>query len=192
MAEMRRCLRCGHEWSQRTGTNPDVPEVPEPYWNRQRRGEEMSPVVELERVLDERRQMEVQLEMRRAQMEGQLASVEEEMSRTKMELVTVERQLDDLRSEKEVDGDRQQDLQRIEARIEDLSVRRSCLENEASKLQQALKTLASDEGAANVEMIDRDLLLEALDDDAGNELYAEGARQYARRLADRIRDGEFD
>lgn len=40
--------------------------------------------------------------------------------------------------------------------------------------------------------VDRDILLEAVDEDAGNELYSEGARQYARRLADRVRNGEFD
>ena len=193
MGAMRRCLRCGHEWSQRSGTQPKTcPRCRSPYWNRQRRGEEMSPIAELERALEERRSMELNLQNRRAELQARISHAALDSKHLQDRIASVQKEIETLHRRDERTGEQEQELLQLEEQLNVLSDRRCALQDEAQELECMLQTLEPATGQAEGAGIDRDLLLEALDDDAENELYAEGAQRYARQLAERVRDGEFD
>ncbi|KAF5041372.1 hypothetical protein DSECCO2_523680 [anaerobic digester metagenome] len=152
----------------------------------------MSPVVEVKRVLDERRQMEEHLRMKRDEMEYRLMTVRKKMRDLHAMIATTAEKARTLQANGESSDEAVRTLQEYEASLQSMTMEQARLEAETEHLHAALKTLGSSCTSPSVTGINRDTLLEALDDDAKNELYAEGARRYARRFADRVRDGEFD
>ena len=152
----------------------------------------MSPIAELERALEERWSMEMSLQKKRAELDLRTSHATQEIGRLQERIEDVQQEIDALHKRDERTGEQERELLRFEQQLKALSQQRADLEMESEELECMLQTLKSTAGGDSGAGIDRDLLLEALDDDAGNEIYAEGARRYARRLADRVRDGEFD
>lgn len=152
----------------------------------------MSPVAELERALDERHQMEESLRKRKAKMESRLTEAMAKMKRLHAEKLAAAEKARELAGKGEISEKEAREIQKLEQKIDSLNDARARFEAETVQLHEALETLGPACEPVSGSSVFRDLLLGALDDDAGNELYAEGARRYAGRLADRIRDGEFD
>lgn len=192
MVATRKCLRCGHEWSQRAGAKPKTcPKCRSPYWNRQRR-EEMSPLADLEYALEERKHMELELQQRRKKIDMELTDKMVQIEQLQEEMASVMSNLEALQGLPERTEEQEAQLSRLKDKRSSLASNLNCLAQESERMESMLHTLEPVTGRSDEVLIDCDLLLEALDDDAENEIYAEGARRYARRLAERIRDGEFD
>lgn len=152
----------------------------------------MSPIAELERALEERRSMELNLQNRRAELQARISHAALDSKHLQDRIASVQKEIETLHRRDERTGEQEQELLQLEEQLNVLSDRRCALQDEAQELECMLQTLEPATGQAEGAGIDRDLLLEALDDDAENELYAEGAQRYARQLAERVRDGEFD
>lgn len=152
----------------------------------------MTPIAELERALEERRSMELNLQNRRAELDLRMSHAARDGKHLQERIAAVQKEIEALHERDERTGEQERELLQLERQLNDLSQKRITLEDEARELECMLATLEPVTGRDDEAGIDRELLLEALDDDAENELYAEGARRYARRLAERVRDGEFD
>ncbi|NLX49074.1 MAG: hypothetical protein GXY82_04210 [Methanospirillum sp.] len=152
----------------------------------------MTPIAELERALEERRSMEMNLQRKRAELDLRMSHATQEIGRLEKRIEDVQQEMDALRERDERTGEQEHELMRLQQQLTVLSQQRADLERESEELECMRQTLKSTAGGDGGTGIDRELLLAALDDDAANEIYAEGARRYARRLAERVRDGEFD
>src|SRR5690606_11438753 len=162
MATTRRCLRCGHEWSQRTGTQPKTcPRCRSPYWNRQRRGE-MTPIAELERALEERRSMELNLQNRRAELDIRMSHAAGDGKHLQEAIAAVQKEIEALHERDERTGEQERERLQLERQLNDLSQKRITLEDEARELECMLATLEPVTGRDDEAGIDRELLLEAL------------------------------
>lgn len=193
MATTRRCLRCGHEWSLRTGTEPKTcPKCRSPYWNRQRRDEQMAQVIEMERAAEARRRDEMERLKRKHMLMDERERIRSDHRRMRSELETLHRQTEDLDKTPERKPLTESELQKMKVRAERIHEGLSSSESKLDQIERELADLDTIKTEGESTSIDRDTLLEALGDDAENELYAAGAREYARRLADRVRNGEFN
>jgi predicted RNase H-like nuclease (RuvC/YqgF family) len=165
------------------GSSPDAPTTTQ---NRA-----VTTIAELERALEERRSMEMNLQRKRAELDLHMSPATQEIGHLEKRIEHVEQEIEALHDRDERTGEQEHELTRLQQQMTVLSQQRADLERGSEELEcmrQTHKSTAEGDCGAG---FDRELLLEALDD-AENELYAEGARRYARRLAERVRDGEFD
>lgn len=136
--------------------------------------------------------MEVDLERKRSDLAAQKAGIEHGISMTQAQVEVLSKEADALKARPERTLEQEKELEYLQDRLSHLRSNYSILLEESKKVESMLHVISRAPGKHEGSYVDRDLLLEALDEDTDNQLYADGARQYARRFAERIREGEFD
>lgn len=152
----------------------------------------MAQMMEMERAVDARRRDEMEMVKRKHMLMQEREVIRRDYLRMRGELEGLHRKTEELETAPERRPETESQLEQLKGRTERIHEALSSSESKLAHLENEIADLDTVETKDESTTIDRDLLLEALDDDAGNELYAQGARMYARRLADRVRDGEFD
>lgn len=152
----------------------------------------MTQVMEMDRAVEARRRGETEMLERKQKLMQEREMLRRNYLMMRSELETLHRKTEELEHDPERKPEVESQLEQMKVRIERLQDGLCSSESKLARIEDELAELDTKKIGGGSTSFNRDLLLEALDDDAANELYAQGARMYARRLADRVRDGEFD
>lgn len=152
----------------------------------------MAQMMEMERAVEARRRDEMKMLDRKQMLMHEREMIQSEYLKARTELEALHHTLEELENNPEQKEGAESERQRIHTKAESLKAHLARNEERLTTIEMEIRNRDESDERGRERRIDRDTLLEALDDDAENELYAAGAREYARRLADRVRNGEFD
>lgn len=152
----------------------------------------MAQVMEMERAVEARRRGEMEMVKRKQMLMQEREMIQRDYLRMRGELEVLHRKKEELEHAPERKPETESQLEQLKGRTARIHDELSSSESKLARIEIEIANLDIIKTEGGSTSFDRDFLLEALDEDAENELYAAGAREYARRLADRVRDGEFD